>query len=124
VDEGHNQFGDFTMTEFCSRCEKYREEKLERIIRDHVEPRAVSPAAATILARELLYKAEMDDNDVVTVRMQVVENGQEIWRDVSPAEAVALMDENVADWGTLFKSRAASGVGGKGCSMAQRKAGL
>jgi hypothetical protein len=90
---------------------------------DAALPKAVSPATANLLVKELNDRASVDDKGVVTLKFKVTEDGELVEKSITPEEAVAILEGNVTEYGSLFKSSATGGAGLKGTDGMRRKDG-
>ena len=92
---------------------RFRDTVIERALRDAaLEGKPSTPAAARLIVRELLGTASIDDKGEVMVERTVkLEDGSTVKKAVTPAEAVALLEADVVNFGPLFESSLRSGLG-------------
>lgn len=93
-----------------SSHQKYRNLAIGRALSDAAHPLASTPAAANLIAKELFDKSDVDDNGVVTVELEVEEEGQRVKKKLSPSQAVAILESRPSEWGPLFKSTVKGGT--------------
>lgn len=115
------------LTDAIARAEsaegRYKSSAISRALLDAALPKAVSPATANLLVKELRDRASVDDNGVVTLKFKVTEDGELVEKSITPDEAVEILESNVTEYGTLFKSSATGGAGLKGTDGMKRKDG-
>ena len=112
-----------SQAEKLAAAEKLAEERLgtfHQTLKEHAfsleaGPKAMSPAAAKLIAMHLNPISHVNENNEVVVKMDVTdENGHtEKNKEISVAEAVKLMEADVTNFGPLFKSNVNQGSGGQ-----------
>jgi len=92
---------------------RYERAQTTRAISDVAGPKAVSTGAAELINQLLSPRSKVLDDGSVLVTMEVMDEdlGKKIPKDVTPAEAVAILESDVTNYGTLFKTTAHSGNG-------------
>ena len=102
---------------------KFKDLAIGRALLDAALPKAVTSATANLIAKELREKATVDENGVVTLEVELVEDGAKVKKKITPEQAVEIMEKQVDQWGSLFKSGVSGGTNGKGSNVPTTPAG-
>ena len=95
---------------------KFQQATIDRAIKDAAPPKSktVSQGATNLIARLLADSASLDENDNVVVSMLVKdEDGTPEMKALTPEQAVAQLEQDVTNYGTLFVSTVNGGAGGE-----------
>lgn len=113
-----------TATERAAAAEtRYVEMAVSRALTDAAAPVASTSAMANHIADILRKSAKVDNNGVVTVEMEVTEEGVTLKKALTPTEAVAILESQPAKYGPLFKSGVGAGTGSAGAGLAKTPGG-
>ena len=95
-----------------SHEQRYRNLAIGRALKDAALAADPStPAAADLISKILYENASVDDKGVVTVEMEVEEEGIKARKKLTPGEAVSILQSLPSQYGPLFKSGMSGGVG-------------
>lgn len=94
---------------------RYNQAQVSRTISDEAGPKAVSPGALELIQLKLSQASAVGEDGTVTVTMNVKdpETGKVGPKQMTVKEAVSLLESDVTNYGTLFKSTVNSGAGGQ-----------
>lgn len=91
---------------------KYRDSTINRSFLDASLPKALNAASADLIGKLLHdFSPQLDENGVVTVEMEIEEDGVRHKKRISPEAAVDLLEAQPSKYGPLFKSFVSSGTG-------------
>lgn len=92
---------------------RYNQAQISRTISDEAGPKAVSPGALELIQLKLSQSCAVAEDGSVTVTMNVkdVETGKVGPKQMTVKDAVTLLEADVTNYGTLFKSTVNSGTG-------------
>lgn len=92
---------------------RYNQAQISRTISDEAGPKAISPGALELIQLKLAQSCAVGEDGSVTVTMNVKdpESGKVGPKQMTVKEAVGLMESDVTNYGTLFKSTVNSGTG-------------
>lgn len=96
--------------QFASR---YNQAQISRTISDEAGPKAVSPGALELIQLKLAQSCAVGEDGSVTVTMNVKDpdSGKVGPKQMTVKEAVTLLEADVTNYGTLFKSTVNTGTG-------------
>lgn len=91
---------------------KWKQDRIETALSQAASGKTVSEAAARLVAKELRDSAVVkEDGSVVFPKEVTDEDGETEVKELTAAQAVAILEQDVTNYGTLFKSSVASGAG-------------
>lgn len=92
---------------------RYNQAQISRTIADEAGPKAVSPGALNLIQLALSQSCTVGEDGSVTVTMNVKDedSGKMVAKALTVKDAVARLEADVPNYGTLFKSTVNSGTG-------------
>ncbi len=91
---------------------RLRDHLIGRALKDEAIKLSSTPAAADLISRILAEHATADlETGKVVCKMEIEEEGVKIEKDLTPEQAVQLLESNPSQYGPLFKSGVSGGTG-------------